>query len=67
MGQSWYRGNCSVHVYWFRGAASAHLTNPMVGGGTSVEVAREMGIEVHGLDLHWDLTASSSAFLRPWA
>ena len=24
----------------------------MVGGGTSVEVAREMGIEAHGLDLH---------------
>lgn len=25
---------------------------PMVGGGTSVEVAREMGIEAHGLNLH---------------
>jgi len=24
----------------------------MVGSGTSVEVAREMGIEAHGLDLH---------------
>jgi len=24
----------------------------MVGGGTSVEVAREMGMEAHGLDLH---------------
>ena len=24
----------------------------MVGGGTSVEVAREMRIEAHGLDLH---------------
>jgi hypothetical protein len=24
----------------------------MVSGGTSVEVAREMGIEAHGLDLH---------------
>ncbi len=24
----------------------------MVGGGTSVEVAHEMGIEAHGLDLH---------------
>ena len=28
------------------------FTDPMVGGGTSVEVAREMGIEAHGLDLH---------------
>jgi hypothetical protein len=27
------------------------FTDPMV-GGTSVEVAREMGIEAHGLDLH---------------
>jgi hypothetical protein len=28
------------------------FTDPMVGSGTSVEVAREMGIEAHGLDLH---------------
>jgi len=28
------------------------FTDPMVGGGTSVEVAREMRIEAHGLDLH---------------
>jgi hypothetical protein len=28
------------------------FTDPMVSGGTSVEVAREMGIEAHGLDLH---------------
>lgn len=28
------------------------FTDPMVGGGTSVEVAHEMGIEAHGLDLH---------------
>ncbi len=29
------------------------FTDPMVGGGTSVEVPREMGIEAHGLVLHW--------------
>ena len=28
------------------------FTDPMAGGRTSVEVAREMGIEAHGLGLH---------------
>lgn len=28
------------------------FTDPMVGSGTSVEVACEMGIEAYGLDLH---------------
>jgi hypothetical protein len=28
------------------------FTDPMVGSGTSVEVAREMNIEARGLDLH---------------
>ena len=28
------------------------FTDPMVGSGTSVEVAREIGIEAYGLDLH---------------
>lgn len=49
-----WRGNCSGHIY-------AHLlallrprtfVDPMVGSGTSVEVARELGIEAVGLDLH---------------
>lgn len=53
-GQASWRGNCSGHVY-------AHLfdliqprtfCDPMVGSGTSTDVARERGIEAVGLDLH---------------
>ena len=49
-----YRGNCSGHVYRqiFEALRPRVFTDPMVGGGTSVEVAREMGIEAQGLDLH---------------
>jgi hypothetical protein len=49
-----YRGNCSGYVYWeiFEHLHPRVFTDPMVGGGTSLEVAREMGIEAHGLDLH---------------
>jgi hypothetical protein len=53
-GQPGYRGNCSGHVYRriFEALRPGVFTDPMVGGGTSVEVARDMGIEAHGLDLH---------------
>jgi len=49
-----YRGNCSGYVYRqvFEVLHPRVFTDPMVGGGTSVEVAREMAIEAHGLDLH---------------
>ena len=53
-GNPGYRGNCSGYVYReiFEVLHPRVFTDPMVGGGTSVEVAREMGIEAHGLDLH---------------
>jgi hypothetical protein len=53
-GNARYRGNCSGHVYKyiFEKLTPRVFTDPMVGGGTSVEVARGMGIEAHGLDLH---------------
>ena len=53
-GNSRYRGNCSGHVYKriFEHLRPRVFTDPMVGSGTSVEVAREMGIEAYGLDLH---------------
>ncbi|MCD0174439.1 hypothetical protein IHN32_00515 [Deinococcus sp. 14RED07] len=53
-GNARWRGNCSGHVY-------AHLfdllkprtfCDPMVGSGTSTDVARERGIDAVGLDLH---------------
>lgn len=52
-GQSSYRGNCSGHVYreLFESLRPRHFIDPTVGSGTSVEVAREMGIDAVGLDL----------------
>ena len=53
-GNSRYRGNCSGHVYKrvFEHLRPRVFTDPMVGSGGSVDVAREMGIEVYGFDLH---------------
>ena len=53
-GKSSWRGNCSGHVYksLFEQLRPSTFVDPMVGSGTSVEVAREMGIQAFGLDLH---------------
>jgi len=53
-GKSSWRGNCSGHVYadLFKQIKPSFFIDPMVGSGTSVEVAAEMGIESIGLDLH---------------
>lgn len=52
-GDSKWRGNASGHVYRsvFEQLQPKVFIDPMVGSGTSVEVAREMGIEAYGLDL----------------
>lgn len=53
-GKSSWRGNCSGHIYksLFEQLQPSTFIDPMVGSGTSVEVAREMGITAYGLDLH---------------
>lgn len=53
-GNAKWRGNCSGHVYkkLFEQLRPKVFVDPMVGSGTSVEVAQEMGIEAYGLDLH---------------
>lgn len=53
-GNAAYRGNCSGHVYrrLFETLQPQVFTDPTVGSGTSVEVARDLGIEAYGLDLH---------------
>lgn len=53
-GSSSWRGNCSGNVYkaLFEQYQPRVFVDPMVGSGTSVEVAEEMGIEAYGLDLH---------------
>lgn len=53
-GSSSWRGNCSGHVYksLFEQFRPRIFIDPMVGSGTSVEVAQEMNVEAYGLDLH---------------
>ena len=57
-GDSKWRGNCSGHVYKelfehvLRNVTHPVFIDPMMGSGTSIAVAREMGIKAHGLDLH---------------
>ncbi|MDP2000127.1 MAG: hypothetical protein Q8K22_11120 [Rhodoferax sp.] len=53
-GKSSWRGNCSGYIYkdLFERLKPKTFVDPMVGSGTSVEVAQEMGIESYGLDLH---------------
>lgn len=64
-GDSKWRGNCSGFVYrdLFEQLKPATFVDPMVGSGTSVEVAREMGIEAWGLDLHQGFNAVSDSIL----
>lgn len=52
-GDSKWRGNASGHVYrtLFEQLSPKVFVDPMVGSGTSVEVAEEMGIESYGYDL----------------
>jgi len=64
-GKSSWRGNCSGHVYkeLFERLKPKVFVDPMVGSGTSVEVAKEMNIEAHGLDLHSGFNAISDSIL----
>lgn len=53
-GNAKWRGNCSGHIYrsLFEQYAPKTFCDPMMGSGTSIEVAKEMKIEAYGLDLH---------------
>jgi hypothetical protein len=53
-GNAAWRGNCSGHIYahLFRQLRPAFFCDPMMGSGTSIDVARSMGIRAVGLDLH---------------
>ena len=65
-GRSDWRGNCSGHVYkdLFERLVPQVFVDPMVGSGTSVEVASEMGIEAYGLDLHSGFNAVRQSILE---
>lgn len=64
-GNSAWRGNASGYVYksLFEQLKPRVFIDPMVGSGTSVEVAKEFGIEAFGLDLHSGFNALRSDIL----
>lgn len=56
-GKSKYRGNCSGHVIQgffdtYHKRKNGLACDPSIGGGTSVDVASEMGLRFKGTDLH---------------
>lgn len=64
-GNASWRGNCSGHVYkeLFERLQPKVFIDPMVGSGTSVQVAKEMNIEAYGLDLHSGFNAVRDSIL----
>lgn len=65
-GDAKWRGNCSGHVYkdLFQQLRPQTFVDPMVGSGTSVEVAQELGIKAWGLDLHSGFNAVTDSILE---
>jgi hypothetical protein len=65
-GSSKWRGNCSGHVYkeLFERIKPAVFVDPMMGSGTSIDVAKEMGIEAYGLDLHQGFNILTDSILK---
>jgi hypothetical protein len=66
-GNARYPGNCSGYVYQtlFKHLKPRVFTDPMVGSGTSVAVAREMGIDdAHGLDLYSGFNILTDSILQ---
>ncbi len=56
-GKSNYRGNCSGHVIkgffeTYHKRKGGLACDPSIGGGTSVDVAKELGLRFSGTDLH---------------
>lgn len=65
-GDAKWRGNCSGHLYadLFRQMKPASFCDPMMGSGTSIEVAKEMGIQAFGLDLHSGFNVIKDSILQ---
>jgi len=65
-GGTQWRGNCSGFIYKdiFERLKPKVFVDPMVGSGTSVEVAKEMGILAFGLDLHSGFNALRDSIVQ---
>lgn len=64
-GNSSYRGNCSGHIYReiFEALKPPTFCDPMMGSGTSIEVAEQLGIKAFGLDLRLGFNAVSDSIV----
>lgn len=64
-GNSQWRGNCSGHIYksLFDMFKPKLFVDPMMGSATSIEVAKEFGINAIGLDLHSGFNALRMSIL----
>jgi hypothetical protein len=64
-GDAKWRGNMTGHMYQeiFQQYQPKTFVDPMMGSGTSIEVAVEMGIEAFGLDLHAGFNILSDSIL----
>lgn len=56
-GDNKYRGNCTGHIIKdfiqsYQTNRNGLIADPSIGGGTSVDVARELGVRFKGTDLH---------------
>src|SRR5690606_12780660 len=56
-GKSSYRGNCTGYIIkdfinTYLSRKDGLVADPSIGGGTSVDVAKELGIRFKGTDLH---------------
>jgi hypothetical protein len=65
-GKSSWRGNCSGYFYrdLFEALKPVSFADPMVGSGTSVEVARSMNIEAFGMDLKDGFNATKNSMVE---
>lgn len=65
-GKSSWHGNCSGHVYkeLYERLKPDLVVDPMMGSGTSIEVAQEMNIDAVGLDLHQGFDALTMSILE---
>ncbi len=65
-GNAKWRGNCSGYIYrdLFTMLQPRSFCDPMMGSGTSIEVAKEMGILAFGLDLHMGHNSVADSILE---
>ncbi len=65
-GDSRWRGNASGHIYrdLFQQLQPRTFADPMVGSGTSIDVAQELGIRAWGFDLHSGFDATRMSLLQ---